>query len=183
MYGMVNQALEALVTERFGAETWMSVRQKAGISDPAFITMKQYPDEVTYSLAVALSEHLQEPLADLLRAFGVYWVAYARRGPWGRIMLASGSSTYELLASLDAMHARIAISFPELRPPSFKVRPEGHSIVVDYHSHRPGLAPFVIGLIEGIGTLFGESVTVEQVASKDAGATVDSFRVSACKAS
>jgi hypothetical protein len=47
MYGMVNQALEALVTERFGPETWAIVRQRAGIVDPAFITMKQYPDEVT----------------------------------------------------------------------------------------------------------------------------------------
>ena len=39
-------------------------------------------------------------------------------------------------------------------------------MVVEYHSHRPGLAPFVVGLIEGIGTLFGESVKVEQLASR-----------------
>ncbi len=182
MYGMVNQALEALVTERFGSETWAVVREKAGILDPAFITMKQYPDEVTYALAGALSEHLQAPLPDLLHAFGIYWVAYAKRGPWGKIMLASGGSTYELLATLDAMHARIAISFPDLKPPSFKVRTDGAAVVVDYHSHRPGLAPFVMGLIEGIGTLFGESVKVEQLASKDAGAPADSFRVLASKA-
>jgi hypothetical protein len=97
-------------------------------------------------------------------------------------MLASGGSTYELLGALDAMHARIAISFPDLKPPSFKVRPDGEAVVVDYSSHRPGLAPFVVGLIEGIGTLFGESVEVEQVASKEAGAPADSFRVRATKA-
>lgn len=182
MYGMVNQALEALVTERFGPDTWVIVRRKAGIVDPAFITMKQYPDEVTYSLAGALSEHLKAPLPGLLRAFGAYWVAYARRGPWGKIMLASGGSTYELLGALDAMHARIAISFPDLKPPSFKVRPEGDAVVVDYSSHRPGLAPFVVGLIEGIGAMFGEAVEVEQVASKEAGAPADSFRVRATKA-
>ena len=112
----------------------------------------------------------------------MYWVAYAKRGPWGKIMLASGGSTYELLGALDAMHARIAISFPDLKPPSFKVRPDGEAVVVDYSSHRPGLAPFVVGLIEGIGTLFGESVEVEQVASKEAGAPADSFRVRATKA-
>lgn len=182
MYGMVNQALEALVTERFGAETWTAVRQNAGISDPAFITMKQYQDEVTYALAGALSKHLQAPVPDLLRSFGISWVDYAKCGPWGKLMLASGGSTYELLTTLDAMHARIAISFPDLKPPSFKVRPEGDGVVVDYQSHRPGLAPFVVGLIEGIGALFGESVTVEQIASKDAGAAADSFRVRASKA-
>lgn len=182
MYGMVNQALEALVTERFGADTWTTVRTKAGIHDPAFITMKQYPDEVTYALAGALSEHLQAPVPDLLRAFGVYWVGYAKRGPWGKIMLASGASTYELLAALDAMHARIAISFPDLKPPSFKVRKDGDAVLVDYSSHRPGLAPFVIGLIEGIGGMFSESVQVELVASKDTGAECDTFRVRATKA-
>jgi hypothetical protein len=182
MYGMVNQALEALVAERFGADTWTAVRTKAGIHDPAFITMKQYPDEVTYALAGALSEHLQAPVPDLLRAFGVYWVSYAKRGPWGKIMLASGSSTYELLAALDAMHARIAISFPDLKPPSFKVRTDGDAVLVDYSSHRPGLAPFVIGLIEGIGGMFSESVQVELVASKDTGAECDTFRVRATKA-
>lgn len=182
MYGMVNQALEALVVKQFGPSVWDAVKAKAGVSDPAFLTMKQYPDEVTYALAGALSEHLKTPVPDLLRAFGVHWVEYARGGPWGKIMLAAGGSTFELLGALDAMHSRIAISFPDLKPPSFKVHRDGEAMHVEYHSHRPGLAPFVVGLIEGIGNLFNERVRVEQVDSKDAGAACDSFKVWAVKA-
>jgi hypothetical protein len=39
-----------------------------------------------------------------------------------------------------------------------------------------------MGLIEGIGTLFNESVTATQVASKDAGAPCDAFLVRAVPA-
>jgi hypothetical protein len=97
-------------------------------------------------------------------------------------MMSSGTDTYSLLAALDTMHARIALSFPDLRPPAFAVKHNGDAVVVEYRSDRPGLAPFVMGLIEGIGTLFNESVTATQVASKDAGAPCDAFLVRAVPA-
>ena len=179
MYGMVNQAIEAMVTEKFGAERWEAVKARAGVDDPAFVAMKQYPDSVTYALAGAVSEVLELPLPGVLHAFGVYWIEFAQRGPWGKIMLSAGRSTYELLAALDDMHARIAVSFPELRPPSFRVQQRDGGVLLEYRSERPGLAPFVVGLVEGIGGLYGERVTVEQVTSRDAGAPFDSFLVRA----
>lgn len=182
MYGMVNQAIEAMVTEKFGAEEWERVKARAGIDEPAFVAMKQYPDSVTYALAGAVAEQLELPLPDVLRAFGGYWIDYARRGPWGKLMMSAGTCTYELLAALDEMHARIAVSFPELRPPSFRVHPREGGVLLEYRSERPGLSPFVVGLVEGIGTLFGERVEVEQVTSRDAGAPVDSFMVRASPA-
>jgi hypothetical protein len=182
MYGMVNQAIEAMVTEKFGAEQWERVKARAGVDEPTFVTMKQYPDSVTYALAGAVAEVLELPLPDALRAFGAYWIEYARRGPWGKIMLSAGKDTYGLLAALDEMHARIAVSFPDLRPPSFRVEPRDGGVLLEYRSERPGLSPFVIGLVEGIGTLYGERVEVEQVSSRDAGAPFDSFLVRAAPA-
>jgi hypothetical protein len=182
MYGMVNQAIEAMVTEKFGAEQWERVKARAGVDEPTFVAMKQYPDSVTYALAGAVAEVLELPLPGVLRAFGVYWIEYARRGPWGKIMMAAGHGTYELLAALDQMHARIAVSFPELRPPSFRVEPRDGGVLLEYRSERPGLSPFVIGLVEGIGTLYDERVEVEQVTSREAGAPFDSFLVRAAPA-
>ena len=179
MYGMVNQAIEAMVTEKFGAADWERVKELAGVDDPAFVSMKQYPDSVTYALAGAVSRHLDMPLGEVLHAFGVYWIQYALRGPWGKLMKSAGSSTYQLLGALDEMHARIALSFPDLQPPSFRIERRGDGVLLEYRSHRPGLAPFVVGLVQGIGQLYGESVTVEQVASKDAGAPCDAFMVHA----
>ena len=34
MYGMVNQAIEAMVTEKFGADKWERVKARAGV-EPA----------------------------------------------------------------------------------------------------------------------------------------------------
>jgi hypothetical protein len=177
MYGMVNQAIEAMVTENFGADAWESIKSRAGVSEPVFVSMKQYPDEVTYALAGAVSEQLGKPLPEVLQAFGRYWITYAQRGPWAKVMMNSGRSTRELLASLDAMHARIAVSFPELQPPSFRVTDTSVGTEVEYRSHRAGLAPFVVGLIEGIGSMFGERIEVTQVASREAGAAHDRFLV------
>lgn len=179
MYGMVNQALEAMIKETAGPEAWARITARAGIDEPAFVAMKQYPDSVTYALAGAAAEELGMPLPKALHAFGVYWVSYADRGPWGKLMHASGGNTYELLAALDEMHARIALSFPELRPPSFGVERAQDGVLVEYRSDRPGLAPFVVGLIEGLGRLYRERVEVRQVDSRDAGAPHDRFLVRA----
>lgn len=83
MYGMVNQAIEAMVTEKFGAPQWELMKARAGVEDPAFVMMKQYPDAVTYALATAVAEHMNMPIADVLHAFGVYWIEFAGKGPWG----------------------------------------------------------------------------------------------------
>ena len=179
MYGLVNGAIEAMVTEKFGADRWEAVKARAKVDDPMFVSMQQYPDSVTYALAGAAAEELGMPLPQVLHAFGAYWIEYARRGPYGKMMTAAGNSTYELLAALDAMHARLGLSFPALRPPSFRVEQHDGGVMLEYRSDRPGLAPMVIGMVEGIGGLFGETVEVRQVASRDAGAPHDRFAVRA----
>ena len=95
MYGMVNQAIEAMVTERFGENAWQRVRERAGVADPVFVTMKQYPDATTYALVGAISAETGTDAPALLRAFGRYWVEYARRGPWGAMMLSAGGNALE----------------------------------------------------------------------------------------
>jgi len=178
MYGMVNQAIEAMVTERFGESAWQRVRERAGVADPVFVTMKQYPDATTYALVGAISAETGTDAPTLLRAFGRYWVEYARRGPWGAMMLSAGGNALELLSALDAMHARIAMSFPELKPPSFRVLPSTDGeVVLEYRSERPGLAPFVVGLVEGVGDLYGERVEAELAEPRAEGSDCDRFRV------
>jgi hypothetical protein len=81
------------------------------------------------------------------------------------------------------MHARIAVSFPDLQPPAFRTMPQGDAVRLEYRSHRPGLTPFVVGLVEGIGSLYGEKVSCVQVESKDAGAPCDAFLVRAVSVS
>lgn len=48
MYGLVNQAVADLITERFGADAWQRVRVRAGVGEKSFVSMGSYPDAVAF---------------------------------------------------------------------------------------------------------------------------------------
>jgi hypothetical protein len=178
MLGMVNYALQEMVTERLGAEAWESIRVEAEVADRVFVIMKQYPDEVTYRLAGIVAQRMGVGVPDALHAFGHYWMAFAERQPWGKVMHSMASNVRELIPALNEMHSRIALSFPGVTMPQFRCDDaEGGSLLVHYFSPRPGLAPFVQGVLEGIGAMYGETIEVDQVEYKDRGASHDVFRI------
>lgn len=178
MYGLVNRAVEQMVRERFGAERWHAIQARAGLEDEGFLALRTYPDDVTYRLVVAASEELGLPAPAVLEAFGEYWVQATAQASYGDLMRLSGRTLPEFLQNLDQMHSRLALTFKQMQPPSFRcsdVTPE--SLVLHYHSERAGLLPFVVGLVKGLGTYFETPVRVEVVSSRDAGAAGDSLRV------
>jgi hypothetical protein len=179
MLGMVNHALQEMVEQRLGEDAWQEIRREAGSDDEVFIIMKQYPDELTYRLAASVAARMGVPLPDALRAFGHHWMSYAERQPWGKVLHSMASNVRELLPALDALHARIAMAFPGVRMPRFRTEPDpdGTGVLVHYMSDREGLAPFVHGVLEGIGAMFGEMIEVSPVALRSDGADHDVFRV------
>lgn len=178
MYGLVNQAIEDLVQERFGRHRWESIRARAKTDVASFVSMKSYPDEVTYNLVAAASVELGVPVAELLEAFGEYWTLYTARKGYGELLTLGGSTFLEFLQNLDALHGHVAATFPELRPPIFWCSDiTGGSVRLHYRSDRPGLAPMVIGLVRGLGKMFNTAVTIAQVASRSDGADHDEFQI------
>ena len=91
-------------------------------------------------------------------------------------MTSSGTTFREFLVNLPNFHARLSMIFPHLQPPEFACSDvEEHSLRLHYHSHRAGLAPFVRGLIVGLGQLFDTAVEVTQATDKSSGADHDEF--------
>lgn len=177
MYGLVNKAVEDLVCSRYGEETWTRIQAQAGVDEVGFVSMAAYPDEITYKLVGAASEVLGTPVPALLEAFGEHWILYTARAGYGELMAMFGRSLREFVANLDNMHARVGLSFPQLAPPSFVVRDAGpRTLEVEYHSHREGLAPMVVGLLKGLARSFAEEVAVEHVHGRDRGG-FDLFRL------
>jgi len=179
MYGMINQAVEQMVTELHGEAMWERIRRRANCDVEHFVRMDAYPDEVTFGLVGAASAELQVPASELLMAFGKFWIAFAQRAGYGELFrVSSGYAAF--LMQLDAMHTRLQLSFPQLRMPQFScVRETDDLVRVIYRSHRVGLTPFVVGLLEGLGPVFQVVARVELVQSKpssEAGAE-DHFRV------
>lgn len=170
MYGIVNKAIEELVSENFGEATWEKVRERSGIEVDFFLSNEAYDDAVTYQLAGAASEVLKMPLSDVLIAFGEFWVLNTGKKKYGALMETGGKNLKEFLINLPNFHNRVALIYPNLAPPEFVVsHVEDTSLHLHYHSHRPGLKEFVRGLIQGLSKLYQTPVTIDIIASRDAG--------------
>jgi len=178
MYGLVNRAIEGLIRDRFGDDTWEQILDEANVEEDGFVSLDQYPDHITYDLVGAASKVLDTPAEVLLRAFGTYWTCYVGQQGYGPMMSLDNQSLGQFLSQLDALHTRLAIQMPQLRPPSFTVEhPEPHIHIVHYHSERQGLGPMVVGLLEGLLELKGLTGDVTWLEKKGPGADHDIFRV------
>jgi hypothetical protein len=178
MYGMVNKAIQDLIHSQHGEEVWLRIRGMAGVEEEMFISNEPYPDEITYRLVGAAAEVLAVPAAEVLRTFGRWWILHTAKVGYGHLMKASGRTLPEFLINLPNFHTRIVLIYPHLRPPEFECSDvTATSLRLCYRSHRRGLAPFVTGLLEGLGEMFHTPVTVRHEQSLDSGAPHDVFWV------
>lgn len=178
MYGMVNKAIEDLALSVGGPQVWEAIKQHAGLDVVAFVSMNSYNDDITYRLVGAASEVLGLSAATILEEFGKHWILYTGREGYGPLLSSAGTSVPEFLRNLDALHARVRLTMPELRPPSFSVEPiSDDQIAVHYYSGRAGLGPMVVGLLKGLGSLLGQSLDVERTELAEEGASHDVFLV------
>ncbi|NRA10745.1 MAG: heme NO-binding domain-containing protein, partial [Crocinitomicaceae bacterium] len=118
MYGLVNKAAQDFIVESQGQETWEIIKEKAGVKEDAFISMQAYPDEITYSIVMAASEHLKVDPDVILEAFGRYWIKFTMVQGYSHLLSLAGKTFPEFLNNLNNMHAHIAQSYTELKPPS-----------------------------------------------------------------
>ncbi|MBX3161438.1 MAG: heme NO-binding domain-containing protein [Deltaproteobacteria bacterium] len=168
MYGLVNKAVVDLVCSKFGQETWNKIKQKAEVDIDLFVSMDAYPDDVTYRLVGAASEVLGLKPEQVLEAFGEYWVLYTAQEGYGPLLSAAGSNLRDFLKNLDALHARVALTMPDLRPPRFRlVDVDAQTMKLEYFSTRQGLAPMVSGLLKGLGIRFSTSIDVAHAREGD----------------
>ena len=178
MYGLVNKAIEGMVTSEFGEGAWTSIKQRAGIDVESFISMDSYPDDVTYRLVQAGSEVLHLETDEILRRFGEYWVLFTSREGYGSLLAMAGDNLKDVLGNLDNLHARVGLSFPDLKPPSFECEElDDGNLLLRYSSHRPGLGPMVVGLLNGLAKMFDTPVEVQQTAFRTDGANCDEFLI------
>jgi len=152
MYGLVNKAVQNFVIEGHGEETWNLIKEKAGISEAAFVSMQTYPDNITYDIVGAASEHFSIDANDILEAFGGYWI----------LITLAGGNFPDFLRNLNNMHTHIAQSYDKLRPPSFLCEDIDESTFrLTYTSEREGLAMFVKGLLLGLGEKFEVTLDID----------------------
>lgn len=180
MYGLVNRAVEDLVVSLRGSAGWRRVCELAGCNPDGFVAMKTYPDALTYHLVEAAAQELDMAPEAVLKAFGEYWILYTAQKGYGEMFEVYGANTLQFLRQLNEMHGRVESIFPEMTLPHFEVDEAtvaGNVFELVYTSPRAGLAPFVEGLVVGLGKRFNEALRIEHVARRDAGAPADRFRI------
>jgi predicted hydrocarbon binding protein len=161
MYGLVNLAVQQLVTEKFGAAVWAEIKRKVALQTETFNRMQAYPDSLTFNMVGAVCEVTGLSAEQVLFAFGEYWVLYTGNQGYGHLFEMAGSSLRDFLHNLDNLHSRVGQNFTQLRPPSFVAEDlDAQTVRLHYHTERSGLCSMVFGLINGLARRFGVEATV-----------------------
>jgi hypothetical protein len=179
MYGIVNKAIQDLITDNFGADKWEAIKEKSDIDVDYFLSNEPYDDAITYKLAIAASDVLGITVGQVLNALGEWWILKTGKEKYAGLMEAGGNNLKEFLVNLPLFHNRIMLMYPKLTPPEFKVSNlEENSIHVHYHSKREGLQEFVRGLMTGLAKMYSVDALVELIQSRDDGNSHEIFKVS-----
>lgn len=178
MYGLINRAIQDMVCEYHGHEVWEKIKAKADVEESRFLVLHSYPDDLTHRLVKAASDILHMSSGEIMQAFGRYWVEYTGKAGYQELMEMAGETLPDFLNNLDELHSRIGIQFPELKPPEFDAdQTDDSTIELHYQSSREGLAPMVVGLLEGLGERFQQPVQVTQTQDRQQGAEHDVFKI------
>lgn len=178
MYGVINHALMSMICEDHGEDIWQQVLEKTELSEEHFLIMNSYSDDITHQIVNSATQVLNVSGRDLMQSFGQYWIRYTKKSGYHEIMEMCGSTLPELLSSIDDLHSRLGAQFPNFSPPSFECHElsEG-ALELHYRSTRQGLAPMVVGLVEGLGDQFTTQVEITQTADRNQGDDCDSFLI------
>jgi Haem-NO-binding len=178
MYGIVNKAIEDLVTANFGADKWEIIKERSGVDIDFFISSEPYDDDVTFKLAVAVSEEMKMTVSDVLIAFGEWWVIKTTSEKYPGLMNSGGNSLKEFLINLPNFHNRIMLIYPKLTPPEFKVSDiSENGLHLHYFSKREGLQEFVRGLIQGLGKMYNTPLELELIQTRNEGSSHEIFKI------
>lgn len=179
MYGIVNRAIEELVIENFGIAKWEAIKERSKIDVDYFISSEPYDDDITFKLAIAVSEEMNITVGEVFVAFGEWWVMKTTKEKYPGLMNSGGKNLREFLINLPSFHNRVMLIYPKLTPPEFKVSDIAeNSIKLHYFSKREGLQEFVRGLIQGLGKLYGTPVIVDLIQTRNEGGTHEIFKIS-----
>ena len=137
-------------------------------SNGAYTAVGTYDHQEFVSLVVALANETGEPLAGLVKRFGIDLFAILAQGHPQTVQ--SADHAFALLERLDAhIHPEVQKLYPDAEVPRFDAARDQSRLTLVYRSSRP-FADLAEGLIIGCGQWFGESLTIERH-SQDDGST------------
>jgi hypothetical protein len=161
MKGIVFTELVEFVERHTSLPVAESIISEAGLeNEGSFTSVGNYPHPEAIKLVKSASEHLDIPVADLMRQFGNELFAKLLDGH--PQFLAEGTDdAFAFLARVqNHIHTEVAKLYEDSNPPSIRTSLEDDKMIVNYQSHRP-FAMIAMGLIEGCCAYFDDTLVVE----------------------
>lgn len=162
MKGIINKGIQEMIEAVYGPDNWEKVKSRAGCEEPFFAISQDYPDEMTIELIKAASEVSELPMESVMMEFGKFLIQNTFKENYPIYFRLAGSSSRELLLNANRIHKHVrresatsienSLEYDEL--------PDGR-LLIKYRSNRK-LCPILRGVIQGIGTLFDERLSVRE---------------------
>jgi len=164
MYGMVNKVIRQILVEDYGDSLWQEILLQDSTFAGKIYELDQFTDAATYNIIHYTSKLLEISAEKLLIHLGERWIEVTTNGDYQEYYQLGGSDLFTFLSNLDRMHESLGKIFTQLSPPTFELQRESvkqaHLI---YRSHRQGLEPFVLGLLQGLSKYFDQPAEVRHL--------------------
>jgi len=161
MYGIIHKAIRSAVLLHTDEKVWLSILERAELTDEHFLSPAPYDDNITFQLIENVAGVMEITPADALRCVGEHWVDYAKGAGYGSIFGMAGRDLKTFLSNLDRMHKSLKVTLRDAVMPSFTLlRSDEVGFEILYRSQRSGLAPFVEGILTGVCRHYDESITI-----------------------
>ena len=172
MYGWVHNCLKETIVNLVGEDKWNEICLRAAVTEDkvGLFEKTQYSaDEEYFSLVKAALEvlpHLSEQ--DLYDMYGDYFISYIQNNGYEAYLLTFGDNLFDLLNSMNNLHAHLACSMDKMRMPIINCHKcgERNSFTLHYSSPRGDrLAGMLVGLVKSVArTYFSQHVSFHELA-------------------
>ena len=164
MKGIINKGIQDMVISMKGEEAWLNVKERAGCKEEFFALTEDYPDELTVSLAKAISEVMDMPLDVVLEEYGRFVVNNTMKEHYGIYYKIAGNNAREFLLNMKTVHERATNSIPNAKPPRFEYEELSDGAIKMHYFSERNLCKVLLGLIRGVGEYFNEKIEVNETA-------------------
>lgn len=161
MKGMVFTEFLEMVETKFSAELVDDlISETKPASGGAYTSVGTYDHQELVDMVVALSNHTQIPVPDLIKTFGLYlFKVFAKNYTY---FFENVQNAFDFLFGIDVIiHAEVIKLYPDAKLPKFECKRENNKLYMTYHSERH-LADLAEGLIMGSAEYFNESFAINR---------------------
>lgn len=161
MIGLIFTSLADMIEDKYGLVTWNEIVRAADIPHcGAYTAGQSYPDEQIVRLVTIISEKLNTPIPDVLQMFGKHVFSYLA-GTYPDISNRFSTAKDMLMHVDDYIHKEIAFYHPQkVGLPTFECVDRGEGALTMYYRSPRKLCYLAEGVIQGVATHFGCSISL-----------------------